>query len=364
MSRNLKLIVPENFKEFGDKVNNYINDIRKTNENYIVDMDLIRFNDGEGKCNLNESITGKDIYILTDVKNYDITYKMQRGNHCMMPDEHYQDIKRILSAMEGQAKKVTLVMPFLYQSRQDKRSGRESLDCAMSLQELGRYNVSEIVTFDAHNPSVAEAISNNMKFSNGCATGELIFNVLKNENININNLFIVSPDEGAKFRAKFSSDVLGGVNYGYFEKVRDYTRVEEGSNPIVYQKFVGPDDLTGLDILLIDDMISTGESLLTAAEKLKSRGVNRIYLLATFSLFTKGIEKFNEDYKRGIFQKLYTTNLSYVPNEYKILPWMECVDCSENVANIINNLHEGISINEILDGRKETIYKINNLRRY
>jgi len=364
VSKNLRLIVPENFKEFGKRVNNHINLIRGTNQNYIVNMNLIRFSDGEGKCELNESVRRQDVYILTDVKNYDISYKMQRGVHFMMPDEHYQDIKRILSAMGGRAKRVTLVMPFLYQSRQDKRSGRESLDCAMALQELERYNISEIVTFDAHNPMVANAIPNNMTFSNGYATGELIFSILKSENIDISKLFIVSPDEGARSRAKFLADILGSISYGNFDKRRDYSKIEDGSSPIVYHEFVGPNDLTGLDIILVDDMIASGSSLIDAAEQLKKRGANRIYLMTTFSLFTKGVEKFNDAYEKGIFEKLYSTNLTYVPEEYQRLPWFHSVDCSEKVANIINNLHEGVSIRSILDGREETSYKIKTLKIY
>jgi len=207
VDKKLKLIVPDNFSEFGKKVNKHINLIRNTHTNYVVDMKLQRFNNGEGKCVLGESVRDLDIYIITDIGNYDITYKAQRGVHHMMPDEHYQDLKRIISAISGHASRLTLVMPLLYQSRQDKRSSRESLDCAMALQELERYNVSELVTFDAHNPIVANAIPNKMTFSNGYATGEMILSILNNEKINLNKLFIVSPDEGARTKAKFLADI-------------------------------------------------------------------------------------------------------------------------------------------------------------
>ena len=363
MSNKLKLIVPENFSEFGKKVNNHINLIRNTNENYIVDMKLMRFNDGEGKCVLNESVRGQDIYILTDVKNYDVTYKAQRGVHHMMPDEHYQDLKRIISAIAGHAEKVTIVMPFLYQSRQDKRSSRESLDCAMALQELERYDINEIVTFDAHNPIVANAIPNKMTFSNGHATGDIILNMLQNENIDLKNLFIVSPDEGARTKAKFLADILGGTKFGHFDKRRDYTKMEEGKHPIVYHEFVGPSDLTGMDIIVIDDMIASGASLIDTAKQLKSRGAKHIYLMATFSLFTKGIEIFEDAYNQGLFDKLYSTNLVYVPEEYKSLPWYHDVDCSYKVATIINNLNDGTPVRNLLNGREETANKIKILKK-
>ena len=363
MGKNLKLIVPENFKDFGKRVNNHINIIRNTNENYIVNMDLVRFNDGEGKCVLNESVRDQDIYILTDIKNYDITYKAQRGTHHMMPDEHYQDLKRIISAIGGHAKKITIVMPFLYQSRQDKRSSRESLDCSMALQELERYNVSEIITFDAHNPIVANAIPNKMTFSNGYATSDIILSMLNNEEIDINKLFIVSPDEGARSRAKFLADILDGIEYGNFDKRRDYTKIEDGKNPIVYHEFVGPKSLKGLDVIVVDDMIASGGSLIDTAKQLKERGAEHIYLMTTFALFTSGVEKFNEAYEKGLFNKLYSTNLTYVPEEYKNLPWFHSVDCSKKIANVISDLNEGKSIRKILNDKEQTAYKVKTLRK-
>ncbi len=363
MEKSLRLVVPDNFFEFGKKVNNHINLIRDTKENYIVDMELVRFNNGEGKCVLKESVRDTDIYIMTDISNYDITYKAQRGVHYMMPDEHYQDLKRIISAIGGHARKLTLIMPMLYQSRQDKRSSRESLDCAMALQELERYNISELVTFDAHNPIVANAIPNKMTFSNGYATGEMILSILNEEKIDINKLFIVSPDEGARSRAKFLADILGGIKYGNFDKRRDYTKVEDGKNPIVYHEFVGPSDLTGMDIIVVDDMIASGSSLIDTAKQLKERGAEHIYLMTTFSLFTKGVDMFDDAYNKGLFNKLYSTNLAYVPQEYRDLPWFYSVDCSYKVANIINNLNEGKSIRNLLNGKEETAYKVKTLKK-
>lgn len=358
MDENLKLIVPSNFIEFGKKVNNHINLIRGTKENYIVDMDLVRFNNGEGKCSLKESVRNQDVYIMTDIGNYDITYKAQRGIHHMMPDEHYQDLKRIISSICGHASKLTVVMPLLYQSRQDKRTERESLDCAMALQELERYNIKELITFDAHNPMVANAIPNKMTFSNGYATSDIIISMINNENIDINKLFIVSPDSGARTKAKFLADILGGIKFGNFDKRRDYTRIEDGKNPIVYHEFVGPDNLSGLDIIVIDDMIASGGSLIDSAKQLKNRGAEHIYLMTTFALFTNGIDEFNKAYEEGMFDKLYSTNLSYVPEEYKNMPWFEDVDCSQRVAHIINNLNEGESIRSLLNGKTETAKKV------
>lgn len=362
MKNKLKLVVPDNFLEFGKKVNNHINLIRNTNENYIVDMDLVRFNNGEGKCSFKDSVRDQDVYIMTDIGNYDVTYEAQRGTHHMMPDEHYQDLKRIISAMGGHASRLTLIMPLLYQSRQDKRSSRESLDCAMALQELERFNISELVTFDAHNPIVANAIPNKMSFSNGYATSDMILSLLENENVDINKLFIVSPDEGARSRAKFLADILGGVKYGNFDKRRDYTKIEDGKNPITYHEFIGPENLNGLDIILVDDMIASGSSLIDSAMQIKDRGANHIYLMTTFSLFTKGIEIFDEAYEKGIFDKLYSTNLTYVPNEYKKMPWYFNVDCSQKVAKIISNLNESKSIKPLLNGKEETAQKIKTLK--
>ena len=365
MEKKLKLIVPENFREFGERVNHHINLIRNTNYNYIADMDLPRFKNGEAKGVLNESVRDKDVYILTDIGNYDVTYMSQRGIHHMMPDEHYQDIKRIISAIAGHAFKLTIVMPLLYQSRQDKRSSsgysRESLDCAMALQELERYNINELITFDAHNPMVANAIPNRMMFSNGYATSDILLSILQHEDIKTDNLLIVAPDGGAREKAKFLADILGGIRFGNFDKRRDYTKIEDGKNPITYHEYIGPENLNGLDVIVVDDMIASGGSIIDSARKLKERGARHIYLMTTFSLFTKGVDEFNEAYNEGVFDKLYSTNLTYVPNEYKELPWFFSVDCSEKVANIINNLNYGESIREFLNGKEKIAQKIKTL---
>ena len=324
-------------------------------------MKLERFGNGEGKCVLGESVRDKDVYILTDVGNYDITYDTKRGEHHMGPDEHYQDIKRIISAMGGHASRVTLIMPYLYQGRQDRRNGRESLDCAMALQELESYGINELVTFDAHEIKVSNAIPNKMTFSNGYATTNLILSMINNENLDINKLFIVSPDEGARSKAKFLADILGGIKFGNFDKRRDYSVMEEGRHPIKYHEFVGPEDLTGYDIVIVDDMVDSGTSMIKSANSLKEKGANRIFIMVTFSIFSKGIPEFNAAYEKGKFNKLYSTNLTYVPDEYKEMPWFYSVDCSKKVANIINNLNNGISIRPFLNGKEQTAEKVKRI---
>ena len=233
----------------------------------------------------------------------------------------------------------------------------------MALQELERYDISELITFDAHNPMVANAIPNKMTFSNGYATGEMLLNILNTEKINIKKLFIVSPDEGARSRAKFLADILGGIKYGNFDKRRDYTKIEDGKNPIVYHEFVGPNDLTGLDIIVVDDMVASGGSLIDTAKQLKDRGAEHIYLMTTFALFTKGVDEFTKAYEQGLFDKFYSTNLTYVPDEYRNMPWFHSVDCSEKVAQIISNLNEGKSIQPLLNGKEETAYKVKILKK-
>ena len=363
MSGDLRLIVPDNFRGFGIDVQKHLNSIRCTDCQYIVPMDLVRFNNGEGKCVLRESVRNQDVYIMTDVGNYDITYQAQRGIHHMMPDEHFQDIKRIISSMDGHADRVTLIMPLMYQSRQDKRTFRESLDCAMGLQELERFHVKELITFDAHNPMVANAIPSHMTFSNGYATSDLVTSMLLHEDIHLDKLFVVSPDEGARAKAKFLADILGGIKYGNFDKRRDYTKIEDGKNPIVYHEFVGPDRLDGMDVVIIDDIIASGVSLLDAARQIKDRGAKHVYLMSTFSLFTSGVSKFNEAYQEHIFHRLYSTNLSYVPLEYQNLEWYHGVDCSYRIAQIIDFLHQGKSIYSLLNGKEETAKKVKILKK-
>ena len=363
MENKLKLIVPENFKKFGEKVNGHINLIRHTNENYIVDNKLVRFANGEGKDVLGESVRNRDIYILTDIGNYGVTYKFHGKNIRMTPDQHFQDIKRIISATSGHAYKISLISPYLYQGRQDKRGAGESLDCAMALRELEWYGVSEVVTFDAHNPGVSNATPFQMTFSNGFATGEMLKSLLKNEKSikSYENLFICAPDEGAIPRAKFIADIFGNIRYGHFSKRRDYSILDNGKHPIAGHEFKGPERLDGYDVILVDDMIASGGSLLVSAKDLKERGASHIYLMTTFALFTEGIKEFEKAYYNGIFDKLYSTNLSYVPQHVIRKPWFQSVDCSYKVARIIDNMNKGESTRELLRGTHETASTVKQL---
>ena len=363
MSSDLKIIVPKNARELGLKVDEHIRQIRKEDVSYLLDLNLVRFNNGDGKALLKETIRNKDAYIITDVNNDSINYPSRRGTHYMGPDEHYQDIIRILSAASGHAKKITLIETMLYQSRQDKRSDRESLDCAVALQNLEKLGVDEFITFDAHNPSVYNAIPNT-PFENFYATDDLLFTLLEQEQIYNDNIVVISPDEGAMNRARIFADFLGNADIGTFYKRRDYSVLVDGHHPIVAHSFLGDEKaLKGKTAIIVDDMIDTGGSILDTCKQLKERGVKKIYLLVTFALFTKGPDRFNEAFSKGYFDGVYATNLTYVPIEVLSQPWFNSVDCSKKIAHIINTLNNGESIKSLLSGKKETVKKIKTLRR-
>lgn len=353
----LKIIVPKNYQEFGENVNYHINNLRQTDKRYLIDTDFIRFNNGEGKVVIRESIRDKDLYILSDVSNYDVSYQAYGRTHYMLPDEHLQDIKRILSAECGHASKRTAIMPYLYSSRQDKKDSRESLDCAVALQELANLGVNEIVTCDIHNKAVMNAIPN-LAFENVYLTDMILNDLLDKELIdNFENIICISPDEGAMKRARFFSELLGNVDVGSFYKQRDYSVVIDGKNPIKEHKFLGPNDLSGKDALVVDDMIASGGSILDTAKLLKSIGTERIFLVVTFALFTSGTEKFEEAYQKGYFDRVYATNASYIPESIKNKEWFHLVDCSPRVAEIISELNYGHSIGELINGKKIVNYK-------
>ena len=360
---DLKIIVPENFSEFGKKVNEHIKEIRNSNDNYLIETQLVRFSNGEGKAVIKETIRDKDLYILSDVSNYDVSYNFFGRTHYMSPDEHFQDIKRILSAECGHASKRTVIMPYLYESRQDKKDSRESLDCATALKELEYMGVNEIVTCDVHNKGVMNAVPN-MAFENMYLGDMLLLDLLKNEEIEDFDKFIcISPDEGAMKRARFFSDMLGNVPIGSFYKQRDYTKIVNGKNPVIDHRFLGPSNMDGKYAIVVDDMIASGGSILDTANSLKKLGVEKVFLIVTFALFTEGVEKFNEYYDKGIITRVYASNVSYVPEEIKKMPWFESVDCSQKIANLISELNYGKSVGELISGRTETAVKIKKLRR-
>ena len=360
---DLKIIVPENFKNFGTSVNEHIKELRNNNDNYLVDAELVRFKNGEGKAVIKETIRDKDLYILADVSNHDVSYSYYGREHFMSEDEHFQDIKRLLSAECGHATKRTVIMPYLYQSRQDKKDSRESLDCAMALQELENMGVNEIVTCDVHNKGVMNAVPN-LAFENMYLGDILLLDLLKNEKIDDFDKFVcVSPDEGAMKRARFFSDLLGNVPMGFFYKQRDYTKIVNGKNPIIDHRFLGPGDMEGRYAIVVDDMIDSGGSILDTAKSLKELGVEKIFLVVTFSFFSDGVDKFNEYYDKKIITRVYASNVAYVPETIKRLPWFKSVDCSQKLANLISELNYGRSVGELISGRTETAVKIKKLRR-
>ena len=271
----------------------------------------------------------------------------------MSPDEHFQDIKRSIAAMSGHASRISVIMPLLYQSRQDKRKGNESLDCALALQDLETIGVNKIITFDAHNPSVCNAIPK-LPFENYYPTHRMLEELISKEDIK--DLLVIAPDMGAMERARYYAEMLG-VDVGVFYKRRDISKIVNGKNPIVEHMYMGANP-EGKDILIVDDMIASGGSILEVAENLRQRGVSKIFPIVTFSLFTEGISRFQEAYENGLFQRLYSTNLTYVPEEVKNSLWYQDVDCSKYLATIINTYHENKDAAALLNGQKKVLQKI------
>lgn len=352
---DLCLIVMSNCKELGLKVNKEIKKLRNTDNNYLIPIDISRFNDGEGKITILETIRGKDVYILSDTHNYSITYDMYGITHNMSPDEHFQDIKRVISAIMGHAKSIRVVMPFLYASRQHRRKSRESLDCALALQELKNLGITGIVTFDAHDPNVQNAIPT-LPFDNFFPTNDMLKVFLKKENFLPDETLVISPDTGAMDRARFLADILR-VDVGMFYKRRDISKVINGQNPIVAHEYLGK-DVKQKNIIIVDDMLASGGSMIDVALELKKRGANKIFFFTTFALFTAGYEKFDKAYKEGIFNSIYSTNLTYIPKEILNKPWMNIADCSEYLAKIIDSLNKENSITSLIkDNSAITNYK-------
>ena len=287
---------------------------------FLVDSEIIRFGTGEGKGYIKESVRGTDLFIMVDITNYSLTYKVCGHENHMSPDNHYQDLKRIISAATGKAHRINVIMPFLYEGRQHRRTKRESLDCALMLQELRDMGVSNFITFDAHDPRVQNAIPLD-GFDNFFPTYQFLkalVKEVKDFKLDNDHLMIISPDEGAMSRAVYFSNILG-VDMGMFYKRRDYSTVINGKNPIVAHEFLG-DSVEGKDVVIIDDMISSGESMLDVAKQIKARGANRVFVCTTFGLFTDGFEKFDDYYEKGYIDRVITTNLTYLPAEAKEKP--------------------------------------------
>ena len=343
---NLKLIVMENCRDLGQKVNSHLKRILSSDEDLIIPIDEVKFNNGEGKIVIKETVRKKDIFILTDPMNHSITYKMYNYYNHKSPDEHFVDIIRTLCAIRNQAERTSLVMPFLYASRQHKRDGRESLDCAVALQEFIHQGVKNIITFDVHDSNVQNAIPSS-SFDNFYPTNIILEKFVLEEDVNNDNLLAVSPDNGALKRTRFYANMLGCELGGHFEKHRDVYHVVDGKNPILEHEYIGK-DVKGKDIIIVDDMIASGESMLDVARELKKRGANRIYMFSAYVMFTKGIKVFEDAYKEKIFNKIFTTNLSYIMDEAKEKEWLKIADCSEYLARIIYTFHIGGSVSPIL----------------
>ncbi len=359
---DLGIIPLESSKLIGKKVDSYIarwrnesnpdSSIHFTNykkDSYIIDAVCPRFGSGEAKGILNESVRGKDVYLLVDVCNHSLSYKVCGQINHMSPDDHYQDLKRVIAAISGKARRITVIMPFLYESRQHKRSSRESLDCALALQELTNMGVENIITFDAHDPRVQNAIPLK-SFETVQPTYQFIKALLQNVpdiKMNARNMMIISPDEGAMGRAIYFANVAG-VDVGTFYKRRDYTKVIEGRNPIIAHEFLGA-DVEGKDVVIIDDMISSGESILDVATELKRRKANRIFVASTFGLFTNGLKKFDEAHEKGLIYRLMTTNLVYQSEELLQRDYYINVDMSKYIALLIDTLNHDASIAEYLN---------------
>lgn len=357
---NLRLIVLENAYELGVLVDNHLKTLRKSEESFIVPIKNSRFSNGEGKIEICESVRDKDVYILSDIGNYSCTYKMRGVDHNMGPDEHFADVKRVIAATANHAKRVSVIMPLMYESRQHKRKGRESLDCALGLQSLFDYQIKTYVTFDAHDPGVSNAVPSK-GFENFFATSEILKRMYELDVEDANNMLVLAPDKGAVDRASYYSDIIG-CQIGFFNKRRDYSKLVNGKNPIIGHDYLG-EPMKGKDIVIVDDMIASGGSVLDVAEKAKNMGANKVFICATFALFTEGIESFEKAYENGIIDRVYSTNLTYVPESIKALPWYIDVDASSKIANIINNLNKGRSLEPIHHEGTETYKKIREIKK-
>ena len=360
----LGIVSLESCKELGDKVNNYIVDWRKNRanehketiafagyqkESYLVNAQVPRFGSGEAKGIIHQSVRGDDLFIMLDVCNYSLTYSLCGHTNHMSPDDHYQDLKRVIAAVGGKARRITVIMPFLYESRQHKRTGRESLDCALALEELTAMGVDNIITFDAHDPRVQNAIP--LKgFETVQPAYQFIKGLLRAESdlqIDSDHMMVISPDEGGTGRAIYLANVLG-LDMGMFYKRRDYTTIVNGRNPIVAHEFLGS-SVEGKDVIIIDDMISSGESVLEVAKELKERKARKVFVATTFGLFTNGLDKFDEAYKNGYINRILTTNLVYQTPELLSKPYYVSCDMSKYIALIIDTLNHDASISELLN---------------
>ncbi|MBR6003622.1 MAG: ribose-phosphate pyrophosphokinase [Lachnospiraceae bacterium] len=360
---SLRIVPLAGCMDLGKRVDSYLVKWREERENehkeslafkdymrpsYILNASVPRFGSGEAKGIINESVRGTDLYLMVDVCNYSLTYSMCGITNHMSPDDHYQDLKRIIAAVGGKARRITVIMPFLYESRQHKRTARESLDCALALQELTAIGVDNIITFDAHDPRVQNAIPLH-GFETVQPAYQFIKGLLKNVkglSIDADHMMVISPDEGGMGRAIYLANVLG-LDMGTFYKRRDYTKIVDGRNPIVAHEFLGS-NVEGKDVLIVDDIISSGESVLEVAAHLKERKAGRIFVCTSFGLFTKGLDKFDKAYEEGLIDRVLTTDLVYQPPELLARDWYISCGMSKYIAYIIDTLNHDASISDLL----------------
>lgn len=356
---SLGIIPLKSCSALGEKVDKYLVEWRNrrsdsTNLNgykkdsYIIPVETPRFGSGEAKAVINSSVRGNDLFIMVDVVNNSLTYKMGGFINHMSPDDHYADVKRVIAAASGKARRINVIMPFLYESRQHKKTARESLDCAYMLQELVAMGVDNIITFDAHDPRVQNSIPLSGFESVSCTYQFIKYLLLNVSDLTIDSdhMMVISPDEGGMGRAVYFANILG-LDMGMFYKRRDYTKVVDGRNPIVAHEFLGT-NVEGKDVVIIDDMISSGESMLEVAAELKARKARRVFCATTFGLFTNGFDKFDQAHKDGIIDKVLTTNLIYQPEELLKKPWYINVDVSKYIALIIDTINHDASISNLL----------------
>lgn len=360
----LKIIALPSAERMGRRINDYLVEFRKSiqndkvksdpafhgysESNYMVSISTPRFGTGEAKAVLEESVRGKDLFILVDVCNHSITYNMNGYTNHMSPDDHYQDLKRVIAACNGKAHRINIIMPFLYEGRQHKRSGRESLDCAYALRELRDMGISNFITFDAHDPRVANStpLSGFDNFTPPYQFIRALLQVEKDLVVDKEHMIVISPDEGALDRAIYFASVLG-VDTGMFYKRRDYSTIVNGKNPIVAHEFLG-DNIEGKDVIIIDDMISSGGSMIDTAMQLKKMDARRVYICCTFGLFTEGLKGFDEAYQKGYFDKVVTTNLTYLPPEIYNREYFVEADMSKFIASLIDFMNHDASLSNVL----------------
>ena len=348
MLENLGIVVLKGFEDRAQMLNNEICKLTGESKNYIVNIDNPRFSNGEAKVQINESVRNKDIFIIADVGNYSCAYKMYGKENRLSPDDHYMDIIRTISAINGKAKRITLILPLMYSSRQHRRKGRESLDCAMALRHFEYLGVNNIITFDLHDPEMQNTIPTG-SFDSIFPIYSILKKFIKNERAEISKekMIVISPDIGAMERSRQYASTLN-LDLGLCYKRRDYTQIVNGKNPIIHHEYIGP-DVSGKSILVIDDMLSSGESIIDIANMMKEKGCTNVYTITTFAFFTEGVEKFSNLHKEGVITKVYATNASYINPKLRKQEWFEEIDITDFIAKVIYVISRNKSLGSVIN---------------